>query len=135
MTARATRRGLLALASAAALVAPATDAAPHPDAELLAACARFRALTAEHAAFFTDIPDEEERDDAIDAMHDDWEAALDPMCEAPPATTLAGVVARAMALAESTPEKLVVECGYWDERQLAALLRDLVAMAEARPPA
>ena len=52
MTARATRRGLLAMAPAAALVAPAIAAAAHPDAELLHLGARFDALAAEEAALW-----------------------------------------------------------------------------------
>lgn len=123
-----TRRGLLALAPAAALVTPAT-AAPHPDAKLLAACARFRAFNARHIALFTTIPDEDERDAAYDEFHDEMAESVDAMC-ALPAVTLDGVVARGLALAEYYPEQLNPDWvgGCWDSRQLAALLRDLVAI-------
>ncbi len=124
------RRLLLAALPALAVAAPAS-AAPHPDAELLAAAARFRALTATHAGFFETIEDDDERDEAIALMHADWEEALDALCDAPPARTLAGVVARAVALVEYDREMLKDRHGYWDGAQLAPLLRDLVALGGA----
>jgi hypothetical protein len=138
MSARPSRRGLLALGPALAALAPASAAspAPHPDAELLAAVERFRALTAQHAAIFRDAAteaDDDARNAAVEAMHGEWEAALDALCAAPPAQTLAGVAARAVALVEFAPEKLRDDHGFWDEGQLAALLRDLVALAGQKP--
>lgn len=126
------RRSLLAALPAVALAAPAAAAlapasAAHPDAALIAACARFRALNAEHSALFVAIEDDDERDKAIDAMHDDWEDALDDMCMGR-ASTMAGAIARAQALAEYAPARLTEESGCWDDRQIAALLLDLVAL-------
>ncbi|MCC6718233.1 MAG: hypothetical protein IT555_10140 [Acetobacteraceae bacterium] len=136
---RPTRRGLLALAPAAALVpAGAAVAAPHPDAELLAAVARFRATHDAQAAIYND-PDETIDDDARDAawnVHEpEHHAALDALCAAR-ATTLEGIVARGVMLAEYAPDWLDPEWSgeYVDDRQLMSLLRDLVAMGEPRNP-
>ncbi len=123
-----TRRDFLAAAPALAALPPAS-AALHPDAELLAAAARFRALTATHSGFFETIEDDDERDAAIALMHADWEEALDALCDAPPAQTLAGVAARAVALVEFAPDKLKDRHGCWGDGQIAALLRDLLALA------
>jgi hypothetical protein len=141
MSPAATRRGLLALAPALAALAPASTASatPHPDAELLAACARFRALNAEVAAVYSagytaEFPDDDAREEFRDAREPAFLEALDAIV-ACRATTLEGVIARGLALAEFTPEKVAddFETPYWDELQLHALLRDLVAMAQATP--
>jgi hypothetical protein len=134
MSARPSRRGLLALAPALAALAPASvaSAAPHPDAELLAAVARFRALNRLHS----DICKLEDEDALarFDEEHDDeQERLIDAMVEAR-ATTTAGIIARGLALAEWYPERLnPARSPDWDGAQLAALLRDLVALAGPEP--
>ena len=134
MTPRPTRRGILALAPAAALApASAAGTAPHSDAALLAAVARFCAYNARHVALFTTIEDEDERDDAYEEFREDMEAALVTMCDLP-ATTLAGIAARGLAIAEFYPERLNPEWACdWDGAQIMALLRDLVGMAGDPP--
>jgi hypothetical protein len=126
-----TRRGLLALAPAAAL-APCAIAA-HPDAELLAACDRFRALNRLHADIHADgALSDDEHDAAWEPHEPDLEHALAAVCAAR-ATTLEGIVARGLALAEYAPDRVEVRHGYHDERLLAALLRDALAIAGTAP--
>jgi len=137
MSAHPTRRTILAAAPALAALAPASaaSATPHPDAELLAACARFRALNAEIAAIYAagytaEFPDDDAREEFRDEREPAFLEALDAIV-ACRATTLEGVIARGLALAEFTPEKVEpdFETPYWDELQLHALLRDLVRLA------
>ncbi len=142
MTARATRRGVLALAPAAALATASAAGGhsraantPHPDAELLAACARFRALNARHAAIYTDpVLDDDAKDAAWDALRQQQEENLVALHQAR-ATTLEGIVARGQALTAFVPEKVEPEFDpagmYWDDAMLNALLRDLMALAKA----
>jgi hypothetical protein len=96
---------------------------------LLAACERFRELNARNTAIFhTPGLSDNEKDAAVDALEPEWELALEALCAAR-ATTLKGIVARGVALAEYMPEKASSDfTGCWDEMQVNALLRDLVAM-------
>lgn len=135
MTAGATRRGLMALASSAAMRPAMAVGAAHPDAELLEACARFRALNDRHAAIYNaeygpEFPDDDSKDAAWSIHRPQQSAALDALCAAR-ATTLEGVVARGLTLAEYAPDLMDPDerSDYVDDRQIMALLRDLVALA------
>lgn len=131
MTARPSRRGLLAFAPALAALAPASvaSAAPHPDAELLAAVARFRELNKLHGQICNSTDDEDAWTSLWDVHHDECERLIEAMAQAR-ATTLDGIIARGLALAEWYPARLnPPQEPDWDEAQLGALLRDLVALA------
>jgi hypothetical protein len=133
MSARASRRGLLALAPALAALAPASVAssAPHPDAELLAAVARFRELNRQHAEI-CNAEDEAALADFDTAHDEEREALIDTLVKAR-ATTLDGIIARGVCLAEWFPERLnPAWAPDWDGAQLMALLRDLLALAGPR---
>lgn len=130
MSPRPTRRFLLTLAPAAA-VAPASAAA-HPDAELLAACDRYCAA---HAAYAARLEAAGDDDDAWDAAGEASWPELDAAAEAMNAfraTTLAGLTARAITLAECSPALLRGDLDT-EEQQIADLLRDLLAIAGTAP--
>jgi hypothetical protein len=137
------RRSLMAALPAAALAVPFStsplSAAGHPDAELLTACARFIELSREVADAY-DYSSEfslaaEAAADAVAAvLHPKAEAALAEMT-ALRATTLSGVVARAATLATYNPDwaKSALTPADWIERQVRAVVRDLVAIGGAVP--
>ena len=117
--------------------APASmaSAAPHPDAELLAAVARFRELNKLHGEICNSTDDEDAWTSLWDVHHDECERLIVAMAQAR-ATTLDGIIARGLALAEWFPERLnPAWAPDWDGAQLAALLRDLVALAGPEPAA
>jgi hypothetical protein len=147
MSTRATRRAFLAAAPALAGLAglaPAS-AALHPDAELLAACARFADLVQRMAAAYRYDSDawNDEAERAADAL----EAELRPHIEMEldrlttlHATTLDGLRVRAATLCVYAPDFVTQKLteGDFIDRQAAALLRDVLAIAgtaQAHKPA
>lgn len=131
---RAAIFGTAALAAAAALPAMA---APHPDAELLSACAQFVEVNQRICgAYHYHGEWNEEAEKAAYALEESLWPLLDERFErllACRARTLAGIQARARALHAYYPEYLDEHLldGDYLQRQVGALLRDLLAMTEA----
>ena len=132
-----TRRGILsglALAGAGLLVAASARAADHPDAALLAACARFDALELQiwppEGRGCMTIAEEDAWAARVQPLEDEQAALLGEVC-ALRAQTLEGVQARARSLLLwSSDIADDIESGdgdhlYWDHRMVAALVRDL----------
>ena len=114
-----------------AQLAPVSDS---PDAELLGACAEFDAMERSIQATYDEgpdnIPDDAAREVHNEQLKEPQEALLDRIC-AMQAVTPAGFAARARTLVlwEGAEAATNTEEGYWNERMLAALLRDLQAVA------
>ncbi len=127
------RRDFLALAAGAvaartALPIGAADAADHPDAELLASCAAYDALTRAFIAAESDAPPGTPEEDADLAEQNRLTAARDPLFErlfelVP--MTLDGHVARARSLFLMSPEIAVDWERGASDRLAYAVVRDL----------
>jgi len=126
------RRAALAAPAALVVAAMPAVAAVSPDAELLAACeelqASYRQLMALNAA--DDVPDE-----VGDAAIQRWHRAQERVSELP-ATTLAGIWAKAAALMAAIRHDVVAKIGgtveeYADLHEWMAyrLAEDIVALA------
>jgi hypothetical protein len=108
-------------------------AAPHPDAELIAACARLRANWRHLGELLEAAGDDDAAwEAASERTTPEWDAAM-AIVLSTRATTLAGIFARAATLAETAPlyfdERWLDEGD--DEMQRFVLLRDLVALGRA----
>ena len=125
--------GMAAVAGAALATRPASAASP-ADAELIELCGRFDALErgigALHSSGSAPITDDDERAAAAAPMEARQDALLGRLC-AMRAVTLAGLAARADTLALWADLDRAESCegDCWDDRMLAALLRDLRGMA------
>jgi hypothetical protein len=137
----ATRRAILGRAGAilavGAIAAPAAlAAAPHPDAELLAAIARFDAL--EHGierlliAGCESLEAEEAADEAVKPLRDEQDELLRIICGLPTRTS-DGLRARAASLVLwdiPTRDRVAAPDNpddYWNDRMMAAILRGVLA--------
>lgn len=128
------RRSLLSAVTVAGSAPPAEGATPapppHADAVLIALCAEFNTLTriidSAYSNASCDVPDEET--DRLTAPYmEQQEALLDRICPMQ-ATTADGFMARAKALVLWDRPKLGDDPGgCWNDRMLAALLRDMTA--------
>lgn len=134
-TAPRSRRAAVATIAAAAAAVAVTAAAAHPDADLIAACEAFteteRRLQAIYPGCAAEILDEATRALIEDDLWGRQRALVRRICAAR-ATTLDGIRARAAAIAAFDPMWLEHGALNWDERMLAALLRDLTAGPPAR---
>ncbi len=137
------RRALFGGAAALATVAAPTTGeatgavAPHPDADLIAACARFEALEWQSLGYFYGphrIKDDDEMDKANKPIFSAEEAEIDAIYGSV-ATTLDGHRARARAALVWEPDKAYAVADRWEESRAddhlsaqieVALLRDLV---------
>ena len=121
------------LAEVAGVAPRAAGAAlPHPDAELLAACAAADAIQARIDALWADpvlVKDDARRDPLVAALDAEEEPFLEQVYELT-ATTLAGHMARARTLAGWDKETFKPG-GCWNDLLAAALVRDLVGEASA----
>jgi len=140
MSATATRRGILALAPAAALVpASAAVARPHHDAALMAACAEFSALERRYIALYDEIEDDDEREPHLDALYPAMQAARDRILDAP-ARTMDGLRAKLEATLLTDLEWLrnhdraLAEREYGNVSMQAAVIIDLVALLKPHIP-
>lgn len=112
-------------------IAPAAPAATMADAGLLTLCGEFdnleRAIQASLFAGAGQIANAAEGDRFRLPLHDRQDAILGDICSLR-ATTREGLRARARTYTLWWPEALnVSDASFWDERMLAALLRDLLA--------
>ena len=138
MTRDTSRRQLFGSGAALLLMAPvASGKAAELDGELLAVCAEFdaleRQLNAMHTGGANAIADHDERDAAQRPLQERQSDLLDRMCELP-ARTPEGVLAKARSLDlwdKGQIEENGTADGYWDERMLASLMRDLLGRAGA----
>ena len=109
----------------------------HPDAPLLAALASFDAIERYFLSLYAGgtryIEDDDEREAAFQPFAETQEPILEQVCSLQ-ARTLEGIPARARTIvlqdAELDPAADALE-GYTNNRLVAALLRDLLAMGSA----
>ncbi len=136
------RRSLLSAAPAAMVLAGASiggtvqAAAPSPDAELLALCARMDALEQEFLATDFDALPNTPAGDHAEAEQDRIATAQAPIVDAicaRPARTPAGAVAVAhsLALCDGDLFRRGGPNGYPNDRLIAALVRGLIGSASA----
>lgn len=136
------RRSLLAALPAAGLsasLAPASAGGrydhdghtPHPDAAVLAACARMIAVWRKLGVLLEAAGEDDDKwDAAAELVKPEFDAATADLLAAR-ATTLEGIFARALALAETAPDAVNLDmCEGDDQLQLFALLRDVVALSK-----
>ena len=129
------RRSLLA---GAAGLAPMTalSAPSHPDAAVLAACAAFDELEMAYIASFNgeldDTPEGVAAVEERERIHDAQRLVLDRIC-GQPATTLAGVRAKARSLVLWDEEAIEDDATYFNDRLRTSLLRDLLAVQAEAP--
>ncbi|MCU4161741.1 hypothetical protein AiwAL_16810 [Acidiphilium sp. AL] len=120
----------LAAGVAAVLVAPiAAAAAPNADAELIALCARFDALTRYKGAVMAipglTIAEEKERDRTLAPLRAEQERLLDQITDTDMAAkTLEGVKARYRMIMLYGPE-CIESASDWEEMMIGAFLLDL----------
>ncbi len=123
--------GAVALAALTGGATRAGAAPPglEPDRELIGLCQAFVALEDRIDGFYSDgatpVADDVARDAAAAPFHDRQKALLDSIC-AMPATTIAGLMARAAMMLRWAGEMAddPGPDGHWDARMVAALLRD-----------
>lgn len=114
--------------------------APHPDAELLAACEAFDALERRMHGLFegpTMIRDDDERINAIQGIEAEQEPYLD-LILAGRAHTMDGILAKVRTVLLEDLEILspnIDESGYVNMRLMFTLMRDLAELAGAAPGA
>ena len=117
--------------------ADCADIQIHPDAALLAALAEFDAIEHYFLSLYRGgsryIEDDDERTAAFQPFDEAQEPILEQVCSLQ-ARTLEGIMARARTIvlqdAELDPAADALE-GYTNNRLVAALLRDLLAMGSA----
>ncbi len=139
----ASRRSLLGAAAPAVMVLVGAGiagsvqaAAPGPDAELIAQCARLDALEREFLATdFNAMPNTPEGDHAEaeqDRIADAQAPIVDAICARPAQTPAAAVaVAHSLALVDADLFRRGGPDGYPNDRLIAALVRGLIGRAAA----
>ena len=112
---------------------------PHPDAALLAALSEFDAIEHHFLSLYDRrhsryIEDDDDRDAVVVSLNEAQQPSLERVCSLP-ARTLEGILARVRTIvlqdAELNPAVDAVTEGYANDRLMAALLRDLLAMGSA----
>ena len=112
---------------------------PHPDAALLAALSEFDAIEHHFLSLYERghpryIEDDDERDEVVVLLNEAQHPSLERVCSLP-ARTLEGILARARTIVlqdgELDPAADAATGKYANDRLIAALLRDLLAMGSA----
>ncbi len=117
-------RGLLGSAAALLVTAPTAPVHPHPDAELLAACAAFDKRV--RACFDICRLRDGTGDAELDRLSDAEDPLVKRMCELR-AITKEGTAARARSLVLWAPWVIDEESSYTDQTLLRAIIRDLAS--------
>ena len=128
---------VLPMAARAEVLGTVPETVVYPDADLVTALGEFDALERQINGLYygaAKIDDDDDRDEAIDPISKAQHAPLERLC-AIRARTLEGLQARARTIVlenlDLDPSVDAIEACCTNDRMMAALLRDLLAMGDA----